>query len=135
MPFARFARMPAEKRERLLAVAAREFGLHGYEAASLNRILDEASIGKSSAYYYFEDKADLFGAVVEYSVERLGLATADEEIQALTAENFWTAFAAVHNQPLQHVREHPWLFAAARAVERLTPESRERESLGTLAAP
>jgi AcrR family transcriptional regulator len=134
MPFARFARMPAEKRERLLAVAAREFGLHGYEAASLNRILDEASIGKSSAYYYFEDKADLFGAVVEYSVERLGLASADEDIQSLTAENFWTAFATAHNQPLQHVREHPWLFAAARAVERLTPESREREPLGTLAA-
>jgi AcrR family transcriptional regulator len=134
MPFARFARMPAEKRERLLAVAAREFGLHGYEAASLNRILDEAGIGKSSAYYYFEDKADLFSAVVEHSVERLGLAASVEDIQALTADNFWTAFAAAHNQPLQHVREHPWFFAAARAVERLTPESREREPLATLAA-
>ena len=87
MPFARFARMPAEKRERLLTVAAREFGMHGYEAASLNRILDEAGIGKSSAYYYFEDKADLFGAVVEYSVERLGLAASAEDIQTLTAES------------------------------------------------
>jgi AcrR family transcriptional regulator len=134
MPFARFARMPAEKRERLLMVAAREFGLHGYEAASLNRILDEAGVGKSSAYYYFEDKADLFSAVVEYSVERLGLAASLEDIQALTPENFWASFAAAHDQPLLHVHEHPWLFAAARAVERLTPESREREPLATLAA-
>jgi AcrR family transcriptional regulator len=126
--------MPIEKRERLFAVAAREFGLHGYEAASMNRILDEAGIGKSSAYYYFEDKADLFCAVVEYSVERLGLAASVEDIQALTAENFWSAFAAAHDEPLLHVREHPWLFAAARAVERLTPESREREPLATLAA-
>ncbi len=134
MPFARFARMPAEKRERLLMVAAREFGLHGYEGASLNRILDEAGVGKSSAYYYFEDKADLFGAVVEYSVERLGLAASAEDIQSLTAENFWTAFAQAHDQPLLHVREHPWLFAAARAAERLTPESREREPLASLAS-
>jgi len=134
MPFARFARMPAEKRERLLTVAAREFGLHGYEAASMNRILDEAGIGKSSAYYYFEDKADLFCAVVEYSVERLGLATPVADIEALTAENFWVAFAAAHDQPLLHVREHPWLFATARAVERLTPQSREREPLATLAS-
>jgi AcrR family transcriptional regulator len=134
MPFARFARMPVEKRERLLTVAAREFGLHGYEAASMNRILDEAGIGKSSAYYYFEDKADLFCAVVEYSVDRLGLATPVADIEALTAENFWAAFAAAHDQPLLHVREQPWLFATARAVERLTPESREREPLATLAA-
>jgi AcrR family transcriptional regulator len=134
MPFARFARMPAEKRERLLGVAAREFGLHGYEAASLNRILEEAGIGKSSAYYYFEDKADLFCVVVENSVARLGLAASLEDIQTLTAENFWATFATAHDQPLLHASEHPWLFAAARAVERLTPESREREPLATLAA-
>jgi AcrR family transcriptional regulator len=134
MPFARFARMPAEKRERLLTVGAREFGLHGYEAASMNRILDEAGIGKSSAYYYFEDKADLFCAVVEYSVERLGLAVSIEDIHTLTAENFWAVFAARHDQPLLNVREHLWLFAAARAVERLTPESREREPLASLAS-
>jgi len=134
MPFARFARMPAEKRERLLMIAAREFGLHGYEAASMNRILDEAGIGKSSAYYYFEDKADLFCSVVEHSVERLGLAASVADVQTLTAETFWAAFTTAHDQPLLNIREHPWLFAAARAVERLTPESREREPLASLAS-
>lgn len=134
MPFTRFARMPAEKRDRLLTVAAREFGLHGYEAASLNRILDEAGIGKSSAYYYFEDKADLFCTVVEHSVEGLGLAVPPTEIQTLTAETFWPAFAAAYRKPLLQVRDHPWLFAAARAAERLAPESREREPLGSLAS-
>src|SRR5579884_931866 len=57
MPFARFDKMPREKRERLLHVAAQEFATHGFEGASLNRILEEAQLGKSSAYYYFEDKA------------------------------------------------------------------------------
>src|SRR5215475_5511991 len=103
MPFARFARMPADKRERLLMIAAREFGLHGYEAASMNRILDEAGIGKSSAYYYFEDKADLFCSVVEHSVERLGLAASVADVQTLTAETFWAAFTTAHDQPLLNI--------------------------------
>ena len=74
MPFSRFTKMPHEKRERLFTVAAQEFAAHGFEAASLNRILEEAHIGKSSAYYYFEDKADLFRTVVEYCLDQLQFA-------------------------------------------------------------
>src|SRR5579875_314420 len=119
MPFARFAKMPQEKRERLLLIAAQEFAAHGYEGASLNRILEEAQLGKSSAYYYFEDKADLFCTVVDYSVRMLHLQPDKDNTMSLTAETFWPAFAAAHDQPLQHVKEHPALFGAARAVDRL----------------
>jgi len=71
---------------------------------------------------------------LEHSVERLGLAASVADVQTLTAENFWAAFTTAHDQPLLNIREHPWLFAAARAVERLTPESREREPLASLAS-
>jgi AcrR family transcriptional regulator len=133
MPFSRFAKMPSEKRERLLTVAAQEFAAHGFEAASLNHILEEARIGKSSAYYYFEDKADLFSTVVEYCLDRLQLAPDRETITSLTVENFWTAIADMHDQPLLHAQQQPWLFGAVRAVERLTPESLQREHLAQLA--
>ncbi len=133
MPFARFDKMPREKRERLLHVAAQEFATHGFEGASLNRILEEAQLGKSSAYYYFEDKADLFCTVVDYCVRMLHLQPEDEDIQPLTAESFWPAFAAAHDQPLQHVKEYPALFGAARAVDRLTKESLQHDSLAQLA--
>src|SRR5215471_17449024 len=83
MPFSRFANMPAEKRERLLTVAAQEFAARGFEAASLNHILEEAQIGKSSAYYYFEDKADLFDTVVNYCLDRLQLAPTSDALAAL----------------------------------------------------
>jgi AcrR family transcriptional regulator len=132
VPFSRFAKMPPEKRERLLTVAAQEFAAYGYEGASLNRILEEAQFGKSSAYYYFEDKADLFCTVVDYCVRTLHLAPEDDDIMPLTVETFWPAFAAAHDQPLRHVKEHPTLFGAARAVERLTAESLQHESLASL---
>src|SRR5712691_12878526 len=100
MPFSRFAKMPSEKRERLLTIAAQEFAAHGVEAASFNRILEEAQIGKSSAYYYFEDKADLFCTAVSYCLDRLKLAPDSEDIALLTVETFWVAIAETHNQPL-----------------------------------
>ncbi|MGZ3603020.1 MAG: TetR/AcrR family transcriptional regulator [Ktedonobacterales bacterium] len=133
MPFSRFAKMPSDKRERLLTSAAQEFAAYGFEGASLNRILEAAQIGKSSAYYYFEDKADLFCTVVAYAVERLGLAPPDDVITSLTAETFWPTMAEAHDQPLLHAQQQPWLFGAARAVEHLTQESLRQPSLAQLA--
>ena len=132
MPFSRFAKMPDEKRERLLTVAAQEFAARGFEAASLNHILEEAQIGKSSAYYYFEDKADLFDTVVNYCLARLQLAPSSEALASLTAETFWPAITALHDQPLLHARQHPWLFGAVRAAEHLAPESLQQGSLAQL---
>jgi len=133
MPFTRFAKMPGEKRERVLTVAAQEFAAHGFELASLNHILEEARIGKSSAYYYFEDKADLFCTVVRYALERLQLAPASEALTSLTTETFWSAIAEMHYHPLLHAQQYPWLFGTVRAAERLTPESLQHESLAQLA--
>src|SRR5262245_26789738 len=133
MPFSRFAKMPAEKRERLLTIAAQEFASHGFEAASLNHILEGAQIGKSSAYYYFEDKADLFCTVVEYCFERLQFAPSSEEVISLTAETFWPSYAMQHRQSLLRAQQEPWLFGAVRAVERLTPDALQLDSFAPLA--
>jgi AcrR family transcriptional regulator len=133
MPFSRFAKMPSEKRERLLTIAAQEFAAHGFEGASFNHILEEAQIGKSSAYYYFEDKADLFGTVVNYCLDQLQLAPASEALTSLTVETFWPAIAELRDKPLLHSQQQPWLFGAVRAAERLTPESLQRVPLAQLA--
>jgi AcrR family transcriptional regulator len=133
MPFSRFEKMSGPKRERLLRVAAQEFAAEGFEAASLNRILQEAQIGKSSAYYYFEDKADLFATVVAYCVDQLQLAPDRNAIAGLTAASFWGALAEAHRQPLVRARAQPWLFGAARSVMHLSAKSLEREPLASLA--
>ncbi len=60
MPRPRFNKLAPEKRERIMEAAAKEFAAYGYEGASLNRILEQAEVSKGAAYYYFDDKADLF---------------------------------------------------------------------------
>ena len=65
MPLPRFERLDPERRAALLDAAARHFAERGYDGASLNEILAEVGIGKSSYYYYFSDKEDLFTTVME----------------------------------------------------------------------
>jgi AcrR family transcriptional regulator len=133
MPFPRFHKLAPEKRERLLDVAAQEFARYGFEDASLNRILEGAQMSKGAAYYYFEDKVDLFFTVVQYCTERLKLIDLELDLAALTAETFWPTFAELHRQPLLRSFEQPWLFAAIRAAGRLSPSTLEREPLASLA--
>src|SRR5258708_8776667 len=131
MPFPRFDKLPQEKRERLLEIAAEEFAKHGFEDGSVNRILERAKMSKGAAYYYFEDKIDLFFTVVQYGNERLKLINQEVDIAALTEENFWPIFADLHREPLLRSFEEPWLFAAIKAAGALSPAALEPEALAT----
>ena len=133
MPFPRFDKLAPEKRERLMDVAAQEFARYGFEEASVNRILEAVQMSKGAAYYYFEDKVDLFFTVVQHCNERLKLIDLELDLAALTAETFWPTFAELHRQPLLRSFEQPWLFATVRAAGRLSPATLEREPLATLA--
>jgi AcrR family transcriptional regulator len=73
-----------------------------------NRILEQAQIGKGSAYYYFEDKADLFCSVIEHARERLRLADLTIDLATLTVETFWATVADLRREPLLRSFERPW---------------------------
>jgi AcrR family transcriptional regulator len=132
MPFPRFSKLPTEKRERLLEAAAKEFAAYGFEDASLNRILESIKMSKGAAYYYFEDKIDLFFTVIQYCIQRLEL-NLELDPATSTAETFWPSFAELRRQPLLNSFERPWLFAAVRSAERLSPAALQREPLATFA--
>src|SRR6266487_5444314 len=100
MPFPRFSKLPLEKRERLMEAAAQEFAAYGFANASMNRILETVQMSKGAAYYYFEDKVDLFFTVIQYCNERLKPFNLELDPATLTAENFWPTFAELHRQPL-----------------------------------
>src|SRR5690349_22874095 len=89
MPRPRFEKLQPEKRERLLESAAKEFATHGYDDASLNQILEKAGVSKGAAYYYFDDKADLFMTVLDHYVPQI-VPMDLLDIKSLTAENFWS---------------------------------------------
>ena len=132
MPFPRFSKLPIEKRERLMEAAAKEFAAYGFENASVNRILKTVQMSKGAAYYYFEDKVDLFFTVIQYCIERLEL-NLELDPATSTAETFWPSFAELRRQPLLNSFERPWLFAAVRAAEHLSPAALQREPLATFA--
>lgn len=57
-------RMPPERRRLLVDVAAREFASTGYERASLNQIIRNCGLSKSSFYHVIASKRELFDLVV-----------------------------------------------------------------------
>jgi AcrR family transcriptional regulator len=112
MPRPRFDRLDADKRRRILAVAAEEFAARGFGNASLNRIIDHAGISKGAAYYYFDDKADLFATVIRDGMESFrpppGAAL---DVDALDETTFWPAVLASYRGLLDCIRQQPWLTA------------------------
>lgn len=70
MPTSTWFRLNVDKRERVLEVAMREFGEHGYSTGSLNTIAREAGIAKGSLFQYFNDKLEFFAFVCDEASRR-----------------------------------------------------------------
>ena len=108
MPRPRFDKLSPEKQERILEAAAQEFATYGYAQASLNRILETAEISKGAAYYYFDDKADVYlTAVRHYS--RTVFESISLDLSTLTAENFWATITVVYRQQFAAFADRPWI--------------------------
>lgn len=98
---------------RLRQAAAREFAALGFENASLNRIVANAGIAKSSLYHHIGGKQalleDLLAALagaVEEALQQLDPAP-------LTAATFWDAGAAALEDVMRVGRQHPELLEIA----------------------
>jgi AcrR family transcriptional regulator len=70
-------KMSRRERERLarrrdiLEAARKVFGARGYDGATLDEVAREAEFAKGTLYSYFDSKAELFAALVEYEFEGL----------------------------------------------------------------
>ena len=69
----------------------REFVTHGFTQASLNRIISEVGMSKSSFYHYFANKTELFQQIMEQSLEPFTVLLTDFDLKTLTAETFWSS--------------------------------------------
>ncbi|HQY91770.1 TetR/AcrR family transcriptional regulator [Caldilinea sp.] len=118
MPRPRFDKLSPQKRAAILEAAAREFAGHGYDNASMNKILDAAQLSKGAAYYYFDDKADLFAATVQYYAGEL-IGDLDSLVDGLTAELFWATFSEMYVAQFDFFYDRPWAFGAIKAAGRL----------------
>ena len=64
-------RDPAATQAAILAAATEEFARNGLAGARVDRIAERAGINKRMLYYYFGNKDELFGAVLESEYERI----------------------------------------------------------------
>ncbi len=125
MALDRFFRLPKERQQHIIETAAEAFAEHGYEGTSFNALLAKLGLSKSQAYYYFEDKADLFvtacaACYEQYyaEVERLPAPTCGEE--------FWEFVVQLCRVGLWFQRSHPIAARLTRAIA----QSPLREPLG-----
>ena len=115
MPLPRFHRLDPDRQAQILDAAAEEFGAHGYASASMNRIIEAADLSKGAMYYYFDGKADLWGALLEAAFEELG--PFDAAFEAVTdAASFWTTFEALFAGAQDLYKSSPRMAAMVRAM-------------------
>ena len=60
MPTTTFLNLSAEKRERVISAAIREFACRSLREANLSNIVKDSRIARGSIYQYFADKDDLY---------------------------------------------------------------------------
>ncbi|MCB0910212.1 MAG: TetR/AcrR family transcriptional regulator [Propionibacteriaceae bacterium] len=119
--------LDAGRRQQLHAVAAEEFLTHGYERASLNRIIDRAGIAKSSFYYYFEDKRALHADLVAHLERTVREALHLPRIERLTADGFWSAAEGLVADLARVLERTPELATVARVLYGAGPEGASPE--------
>lgn len=122
MPRPRFSKLSPAKRQRILEAAGKEFAAHGYADASLNKILEEAQISKGAAYYYFDDKADLYTTTVKHFADYL-MDGAALDVGQLDAGAFWQHIADFYWQQFAACYDKPWALAAIKSAARLPEEA------------
>jgi AcrR family transcriptional regulator len=115
----RFENLDPERQKRLFESAAEEFGDKGYDAASLNRIIERSGMSKSSLYYYFDDKADLFTTLLDRSLAFVFREIGGFDPDALTAETYWSAFEDLYRRAIGVVNKNAWLVKFGRIFYRL----------------
>jgi len=126
----RFEKLDAERQKRLFESTAKEFAAHGFDGASLNLILEQSGMSKSSLYYYFDDKADLFTTMIERAIAVFFKEIGSFDPDALTAENFWSSHEDLYRRSVEVARKNAWLMQFGGMFYRLRGESKNGSATG-----
>lgn len=121
MPRPRFFKLPEEKRRYILEQAGDEFEKNGYHGASLNRLLDAAKLSKGSFYYYFDDRDDLFAAVLERELQFQAIPA--EILKVCDPERYFALIQAWIEESCSSFFQSPRAMALVRDVARLVGAS------------
>jgi len=119
-------KLPADKQTRLFQVASGEFAEHGFERASLNRIIGAVGMSKSSFYHYFPSKTNLFAQILQDAVAPVIAAGQELDMQHLQAETFWPWILQTTQDLTEIVNSRPELVQVGRMFYRSFDNPQER---------
>jgi AcrR family transcriptional regulator len=112
----RFFKLPLEQQQAILRAALDEFASHGFNGASLNRIIDAAGISKGSMYYYFDGKEELYAYVTRVELGRMFEAAGPFPVPTThDRESFWSTLEDHYLRLMGALAASPRLAALARS--------------------
>jgi AcrR family transcriptional regulator len=106
MPLPRFSRLTQEQQKHVLSVARARFASDGVDGASYNRIIADAGISKTSAYQYFDGRADLLAAVLTDVAERASAVLGPWQ-DARNSAAFWSQLDEGARRLVDHLVRNP----------------------------
>jgi AcrR family transcriptional regulator len=100
-----FDKLNAGKQAQIRETAMREFAVHSYEEASINRIVMAAGIAKGSIYQYFGGKQSLYLYLVDYAARMKKDFVA--VIKEQNSPDFWPWLQACYLHGLHFDMQYP----------------------------
>ena len=121
MPLARYESIDESLKTRILDVSKEEFGAHGYEGASYNKIIQKIGISKGSMYYYFENKEDLFLTCFLDEARSAGMLSFEMNklSEVVDHDVYWDSIKMISSQQWNDVLHHPLFMSLMRQLASL----------------
>lgn len=126
--------MSADRRRRLLEAAASEFASAGYENASLNRIIEQCEMSKSSFYYVFSSKAELFDFVIAELIDQVTGVVRFPSPKEFAGEEFWLRLERFFADLVATSQQHEAFLTLGRMFYNEAPATARTTVNATLAA-
>jgi len=122
VPRPRFDTLEPHRRRGILEGAAAAFAHGGLHGASLNQILSATGVSKGVFYYYFDDKMDLYGTVVEDAIRRFEAVFAKHPAaEDLSAADYWECLEASYRDLFAFSEENAAVVGLVKTLPDLTP--------------
>lgn len=103
-----FVHLSEEKRGRIISASIDEFSEHGFEAASMNRVVRTAGISKGALFKYFQTKSGLFNFVYEITFNQVKEYLREVRDKTID-DDFFIRLEKIMAAGVRFIREHPRL--------------------------
>jgi len=113
------SKTPRRAREVVLESAIQEFARKGYSGTSVQDILKATRLSKPTLYYYFQSKAGLFHAIIDFAYDECFSRMQD---RASKAKGMRAKLVAVTSAMFEFAEERPELLRLVFATNFAAPE-------------